>query len=361
MGLPEFETNMEILRKNCSFIWVALSTSSLLDLKTVSFKIPRGELEPSVARCGYNLTILTKIMRNSSRISEASTADNVQYYVWCPLRKFSEEAVKQGIMHKSNIIQPGSPGSTVIGEKPTWYLFNEPSIEKLANCVNEHLNVKKYERSVILCDRGISPRHVKPHLKGDIIFYEGGVEMFDKNDIDEPYPEQCESFYRPQFSQSDAADLAKQREDLERWLEQGGTLLTHERMFRGAESEAVILLSKQWSELRCQRRDPLIRAVSDLCLVTGNLNINYDNARKYFNVERVDHDQDPVYPEIESIDYISILENGIETLELRPQYGNIANRPLDRSIYGEKYVVRLSYSNYTNPTITRGNLKLPRT
>ena len=140
-----------------------------------------------------------------------------------------------------------------------------------------HKNTNK--QAVILCDRGISPRLVKPLLTGDNILYEGGVEVFGSD-------------YQPKNSESTAADLDKQKEDLERWLDQGGTFLTHERMFRGCESEAVILLSENWSQYHPQRRDALTRAVSDLCIVSDNKGIDYEMARRYFDVRRqVDKDK----------------------------------------------------------------------
>ena len=158
---------------------------------------------------------------------------------------------------------------------------------------------------------------VKPYLSGVIILYEGGVERFDQIDIERL---DRDDDYEPRFNQSSASDLAKQRGDLERWLDQGGTLLTHERMFKGCESQAVILLSECWTLIQGQRRDALSRAVSDLCLVTGNRNINYDEVRTYFDVTRVDHDQDPVYPEIVEIQVKETTINERFGYTLTPKY-----------------------------------------
>ena len=141
---PEFEIQLEILRENCSLVWVAISTSSLLDTKT-TFQVPEGKLEPTLARCGYSFVILKNIMRKSSRISQASTPDNIERYIESAAVRYHEAAVKSGIMKKGRSVQPGHC-STVIGEKPIWYLFKEPTIEKLVACVNEHLKAKIMSR-----------------------------------------------------------------------------------------------------------------------------------------------------------------------------------------------------------------------
>ena len=243
---PDIEDQLVILREKCPFVWVALSTSSLIDT-TTSHHVPEGKLEPMVPRCGFSSVYLKNILRNSSRISEASTAEHVARYNQSA--KAVTLAEQTGSISMTWAIEPGKC-NTVIGEKPTWYLFQNPSIEKLVDCVKKHMNAKKYERVAILCDRGISPRQVKPYLAGDIIFYEGEVEVFEQIDI-ERLDRDRDYFTRP--SKSDPAELAKQKEDLERWLDQGGILLTHERMFRGCESEAVILISGQWSLIQGQR------------------------------------------------------------------------------------------------------------
>ena len=172
--------------------------------------------------------------------------------------------------------------STITGSKPICFLYGfipgqrgqVKNIEdrKSSSCVNSYLKQKK-KQVAILCDFTVSPREMKPLLSGDILLYDAGVEQFDGINIG---------------GRLYTADLAKQREDLVKWITDGGVLLTHEKMFRGCEAEAVIYLARGWGGVAGdQRRSGFTRAVSDLCLVTDDLGIKQDELRKYFNVVNV--------------------------------------------------------------------------
>ena len=134
----------------------------------------------------------------------------------------------------------------------------------------------KSGQTVILCDNKISPRQVKPLLTGDVTLYDAGVEEFDIDKTPRHY----------------SADLARQREDLVKWINSGGVLLTHERMFRGCEAENVVFLTKWWGGgTGGQARSGPTRAVSQLCLVTSDDEIYPDELKQHFTVIDVTEDQ----------------------------------------------------------------------
>ena len=233
--------------------WLVLSTTSLLD-ENLGVDVPQEKLESLVRRSGYKPVTLRKIMRNSSNINTATTSENVKKYSY-------------SIISKS--ISPGSC-STVTGTRPTCYLYkysDDVNYEELARCVNQYLEHNKSQQTVILCDWDISPRQVKPLLTGDVTLYDAGVEEFD-------------NYNRPRHY---SADLARQREDLVKWINNGGVLLTHNTMFRGCEAETIVFLTKLWGG-GCQPRSGPTRAVSQLCIVTSDGGIKLDEIKQQFNV-----------------------------------------------------------------------------
>ena len=129
----------------------------------------------------------------------------------------------------------------------------------------------KSEQTVILCDLNISPRQVKPLLTGDVTLYDAGVEEFDGYS------------YTPRYY---STDLVRQREDLVKWINNGGVLLTHDSMFGGCEAETIVFLTKYWgNDDGGQARSGPTRAVSQLCIVTSeHLSIKPDEIRQHFNV-----------------------------------------------------------------------------
>ena len=95
---------------------------------------------------------------------------------------------------------------------------------------------------------------MKPLLTGDVTLYDAGVEKFD-------------NYNEPRLY---SADLARQREDLVKWINNGGVLLTHNSMFRGCEAENIVFLTKYWGFGGRQPRSGPTRAVSQLCIVTSD-------------------------------------------------------------------------------------------
>ena len=244
--------------------WVVLASSSLLD-DSNGAAVSQEKLESIVERSGYRTVTLHNIMRNSSSITTATTRENVNKYYCIYIRKSM------------------SAGScnTVIGTRPTLYLVkndagsNDDRMNSYLACaVNHYLEHNKSEQTVILCDRDISPRKVKPLLTGDVTLYDSGVEKY--------YPDSNPSHY--------SADLARQREDLEKWISKRGVLLTHDNMFNGCEAENIIFLTKRWGGGGgggYQSRSGPTRAVSQLCIVkTDSADINKREIKKHFTVLR---------------------------------------------------------------------------
>ena len=231
--------------------WVVLSTSSLLDDRGDA--VPQERLESMVRRSGYKPVTLQNIIRNSSKISEATAHENMNRYSDVDIR---------------NSISAGSC-STVTGTRPTCYLCDFQNFEVFPRCVDHYLKHNKSEQIVILCDLGISPSEVKSLLTGDVTLYDAGVEKFNVTD---------------NTPRHYSADLARQREDLVKWINNGGVLLTHDTMFRGCEAETIVFLTKLWGGVGGQVRSGPTRAVSQLCIVTSDLNIKANEIKQYFTV-----------------------------------------------------------------------------
>ena len=240
--------------------WVVLSTSSVLDAQEGS-DLSEEQLERIVRSCGYNSLTLQNIMRNSASISSATAPESFGRY-------------SQSVYKIPESIRAGSC-STVSGTRPTCYLYKDSddvNYEEIARCVNHYLENNKANQTAILCNRYISPRQIRPLLAGDVTLYNAGVEEFGGN------------AYTPRHFRE---DLAKQREDLVKWIKSGGILLTHNKMFRGCEAQSVVYIAHKWCSFVQARSGPT-RAVSELCLVTSDDGIKQDEIKQYFNVIQVD-------------------------------------------------------------------------
>ena len=175
--------------------------------------------------------------------------------------------------------------------------------------VNHFLEDNQSQQIVILCDLNISPRELKPQLRSrrEILLYDSGVSEF--RDV-----------YTPHYYN---ADTDRQREDLLHWLEKGGVLLTHDKLFKGCEAETVVFVSPSWGSTgSVQRRGGAVRAVSDLCLVTSSWILSsyglksekYDKKRdeikQYFHLINVlDDTSGNISFTRENVDYFSQYES----------------------------------------------------
>ena len=257
----ELERAMKTIKDNCSMAWVVLSTTSLLDQYAAA--VPQDKLESLVRRSGYKSVTLDHILRNSSTITSATAPDNVNRY--------------SGGATISKSISAGSC-STVTGTRPTCYLYKHRAgvnYSLIGECVDKYLELHKTTQTVILCDREISPRQVKPLLTGDVTLYDAGVEQFD-------------SFNRPRHY---SADTARQRQELITWISYGGVLLTHDSMFRGCEAETIVFLTHRWGAGGGQPRSGPTRAVSQLCLVASDHGIKPEEIKQHFTVVDMREDQ----------------------------------------------------------------------
>ena len=268
--------------------WLVLSTTSLLDDQRGS-SIPQDKLESMVRRSGYKTVTLLNIMRNSAKIATATSPENVDRY-------------GSGVVNIPRSISAGSC-STVTGTRPTCYLYkysDAVNYPVIARAVNQYLNrLSDFTQTVILCDQNISPRKVKPLLTCDVTLYDGddaGVEEFDGLDNNRPRVSSIEDLGRLErgsfmrTTRSFGIDLYKQKEDLVKWIHNGGALLTHDKMFNGCEAENIIFLTKLWGGGQTRRSGPT-RAVSQLCLVTSDGGINEDEIKQHFTVIDMREDQ----------------------------------------------------------------------
>ena len=105
-------------------------------------------------------------------------------------------------------------------------------------------------------------------MTSSVTLYDGGVEKFDDCNPSRPY----------------SADLGRQREDLVKWINNGGVLLTHNNMFGGCEAETIVFLTKFWGGVGTQTRSGPTRAVSQLCIVTSDWMIKLDEMKQHFTV-----------------------------------------------------------------------------
>ena len=252
----ELERTMKMISDNCSMAWVVFSSSSLLD------DLPQEKLEILLRRSGYNPVKLQKSLRSCSSILSATGPASLQRYRGIPLK--NAESVSSG----------------TVGRRPAWCLYEDSqsvNYDIIARYASIYGSYR--EDTVILCDENISPRLLKPLLRvrGDITLYDAGVEMFATDGTPRHY----------------TADIAGQRKDLVNWINHGGVLLTHEKMFAGCEATIVVMLSHDWGVQGGggHLRRGLTRAVSQLCLVTSDYGIELDEIKQYFNVIDLREDQ----------------------------------------------------------------------
>ena len=259
----DLEKTIKTIKDSCCMSWIVLSPYAVQDSKGDNNLLHKN-LEAMVTKIGFGLVKLQKIVRNSSSIFSATAPE-----VMCGMP-----------------INNSSICSTVPGPRPFYYLYeysDNGSYDAIARCVNNYLqgefNEPSSKHTAILCSANISPRQVKPLLTGDITLYDGGVEIF-------------EGFnYIPQYY---SVDKARQREDLESWLKTGGVLLTHYAMFRGCEAQTVVFIALRGSS-SCTRfnrytphRSGPSRAVSQLCVVTSDFEIDEDMLKEHWTLKKLD-------------------------------------------------------------------------
>ena len=101
------------------------------------------------------------------------------------------------------------------------------------------------------------------------------------------YDEGVEMFYGAEYREGGAGDGGEA--ELTEWLRaEAGVLVTHERQFRGAEADNVIVVTKDWAGYTSSRRSPLTRAVAGLTLVTGGWGLSVPKLKRLWDVEIVE-------------------------------------------------------------------------
>ena len=124
--------------------------------------------------------------------------------------------------------------------------------------------------TAVLCSGYISPRQVAAAIPTAIL-YDGGVEVYNIRGI-------------PTLLAS--SERCDQRPGLERWLTTGGTLVTHERLFRGMEAASVLYVTDS-PGLGGGVRSALMRAVASLVLVTDSRQTNKEKVGEAFEVVNI--------------------------------------------------------------------------
>ena len=256
----EFAELLEYLRGKCDKTVIVLSSSSVSDFDFFSSgkDMTNDQLTGVIQSSGYKFVTLDKVMRNTSSITNSVTADSFNsYYI---------------LLNISPSI-PSGRSSTVTGHKPTAVIYSDVgNYSVLGQCVRRYLDGNPHilnTRLAILCEENISVRELQPEISSlfpDMKCYDAGIEKFDYN--------------RPVYR--DNADNSDENAVI-RWLEEGGTLLTHAPMFRGCEAESVIVV-RSTDIFGDTPRSPLTRGVANLCLIISDWDLNQANMKKHFNI-----------------------------------------------------------------------------
>ena len=279
----EFEKLLEYLREKCEKTVIVLSSSSAIDSTQNTLYMQKDQLTGVIQSSGYKIVTLDKVMRNTSSIANSVSAGS-----WSSYNKSG---------HKITPTIPSGYSSTVTGHKPTAILYKPrdgkmgkyvatiTDYRLLGRCVKRYLDGNlqiRDTRLTILCDKRISVGKLKPDIISlfpDMKCYDAGIEEFDE-------------YSMPVYS--DITDYDYSDEDtVINWLEEGGTLLTHANLFRGCEAESVIVVSRDWagSVTNDTPRSSATRGVANLCIISGNNELNPKSMKKHFNVIEYSEDQ----------------------------------------------------------------------
>ena len=144
-----------------------------------------------------------------------------------------------------------------------------PAIERSLQHALAHL-VPPTSHTAVLCSEDISPRQVAAAIPTAIL-YDGGVEEYD-------------GYGDPTLLAS--SERCDQRPGLERWLTTGGTLVTHERLFRGMEAASVLYVTRN-PGLVGGVRSALMRAVASLVLVSDSRLVKEEKVGEAFEVVNI--------------------------------------------------------------------------
>ena len=231
----------------------------------------------------YKVINLTKIFRNSVSISQVSPAGQCLQYNATQSDKERKPTIGAGDC------------STVVGNRPTCYIYSQRDVgdyKLYCNIIVKYLhsfsdNISANTRIVILCYFDIEPKPLLNAIKSlsnnkvtgvlsqlltNIYDYDGGINTFDQE-------------FNPLYSDNINSDKS---EVVEKWIDHGGILLTHDCLFSGAESDMVIVVSEDWGARRSSIRSSATRAISELMIITSDSDV-IDVTKFYtnFNVKDV--------------------------------------------------------------------------
>ena len=129
--------------------------------------------------------------------------------------------------------------------------------------------------TAIICDSGIEPSVVFNMVKKNYPahLYTGGVQKY--------------MYYgKPSYSDLPSDVYSQERDGALTWLQQGGIIVTHTRLFVGMESDNIIWVTRLMGG-RVVARSNVMRAVSRLVIVTNSDTVKTDAVKKYFTLETI--------------------------------------------------------------------------
>ena len=246
-GISKIEKTLSVLTTKFKLVWIAMSTSSLINVHPQSDAHPNNDdMTRMLHQAGYQVKNLSNVMRTTRTL--AGVADPQTYWkLENDLGIYSQYSGSRSRTFTSAVSSGIS--STIIGSKPTALLYNPENCENyqfLAKCVQyyikeKNLNVSKSHIAVLFGSDEDEHAAEKMSIK----------EMYDELDILLPRVHCC-------------SDQNDQKDVLE-WMENGGVLLTHGLQFRGCEADVVIVIWNSWTFWR--------KPIGS----KGNYSLNYHN------------------------------------------------------------------------------------
>ena len=183
-----------------------------------------------IRKTEYKKVNLKHIMRSSSKIAEAANPKSLEKN----FRNLIQERIEPG----SSSTVPGTrPRALVYKYTDNYKNYETVNYEKLATFLRTYLRtqISAHIKITVLCDLGISARRLGEKVKNDdmpVSCYDGGVETFNLDGS---------PMYR-----GDTADERGEAELTEYLEDKCSILLTHSQQFSGCESDAVILVTRDW-------------------------------------------------------------------------------------------------------------------
>ena len=252
-GVQRLADILNFLNQKCKMVWIIPSSTNLVDQSDLSNKntINKSQFADLMEKVDIQYINLTNIFRNSMNISKI-----------VPAGEFNKFRNKNSDKKEPTAI-PGGQCSTIVGTRPTaviyswndaynYKMYADIIVKYITQCFSDSIRI------AILCDRQIEPRKVLSELTnfqaseiiiqvGGIKYYDGGVKEFNGDGI-------------PIFDETSV-----DTKEVEEWIHFGGLLLTHDRLFNGAEADIIIIVSSSYGGTTTNIRSCVTRAVRDCC------------------------------------------------------------------------------------------------